>query len=137
MVENKTSENKLAAEQFRVNFSEIQSFLSSKFHFDVDVFKDTSTFYKSVKEKLFNSIEVTDDVNLLSILEAIGISEIKLSDPIFVIKEMPNEIVRLQYRELNLNWDKYWGIPEIDALILQIPKGKSVMLTHWNVLYFD
>ena len=136
-MENQMNENGVTLDQSRNNFSEIQNILSSKFQFDFDIFIDTSTFYKSVQEKLINNIEMPDDVNLLYVIDKIGINEIKLSDPIFVIKELPNEIEKLSYRELNLNWNKYWGIPEIDALIFQIPNGKTVLLTHWNILYFD
>ncbi|MBK6476733.1 MAG: hypothetical protein IPF93_00240 [Saprospiraceae bacterium] len=136
-MENQINGNGVTLDQSRNNFSEIQNYLTSKFRFDADVFKDTATFYKSVQEKLINNIEMTNDVNLMYVIDKIGINEIRLSDPIFVIKELPHEIEKLSYRELNLNWDRYWGIPEIDALIFQIPNGKTVLLTHWNVLYFD
>jgi hypothetical protein len=116
---------------------ELVLFLQKKFNLIENQLKDTVTFYKSLLEKLDNNIEIKEDGNLFYFLDKAGMNEIRFSDSIFIIEDITNQIEKLQLRDLNKRWENYWNPPETDALILQVPNGVTILLTHWNMLYYN
>lgn len=94
------------------------------------------TVYHFVLENLPNHFEIEEDCGLEEIFNIVGLPNLPEDVDVFLILEMPDKVIKSTLGQLMIHWEEVWNPPLDDGLLLCIPRQKTILLTHWNVVYY-
>lgn len=100
-------------------------------------FKGWGDIYKIASEELKNNIDITGIDNAEDLMNKIGITDLSEDFELYIINEMPEDIYKMNWKNMKILWEKIWCPPMDDGLLLYVPNHKLVLLTHWDVVYYN